>query len=357
MASRSWLRMRLLLTCSSAYAPTTPLFLEALEELANENGHEWTFFDEARWANPGWSLLHKVAYRLLHRRPPGYWAMNRALLATARRFRPDVVLVVKGAFYSPATLERVKRNTGAILVNYATDDPFNRRVSTADLVRAIPLYDLYVCTKRAIIPDIGKAGCPRVVYLPFGYKPSLHFPEKPAIGEEQARFCSDVIFVGTCDEDRGLYFEALIKAIPGLRLSLYGGYWNRHPILKAYHRGFALGRDYRLALGGAKIALNFVRKANRDGHVMRTFEIPACGAFMLAERTEEHLELLSEGAEVEYFATVEECVEKVRYYLGRETDRRRIAEVGYLKVTQGAHTYKDRLAQILGIVETAVSAG
>jgi spore maturation protein CgeB len=189
-----------------------------------------------------------------------------------------------------------------------------------------------------------------VIFVPFGYKPTVHYPEKPVAPEEHTRFDSDVVFIGGCDADRVPYFEALVKSLPDLRLHLYGGYWDRHSLLRRYYRGFALGRHYRLALGSAKIALNLVRRANRDGHVMRSFEIPACGAFMLAERTQEHLEWFEEGKEAAYFDSPDELVEKVRYYLSWDEERRRIAEAAYREVTLGGHTYKARLIQILEAV-------
>ena len=323
-------------------------FRRALEDL----GHEYTFVDEWKFLELlRHSLLHKVAYHLLGKRPLTYWAYNRTLLQKAKEFRPDVVLVTKGAYINPRTLARIKKETGAFLVNYATDDPFNPRVSTRDLVKAIPLYDLYACTKRAIMKDVQRAGCQNVAFVHFGYEPTLHFPEQPTTPEEIERFSSDVVFIGGADKDRVPYFEALAK-IPGLELRLYGGYWNRYPSLKQYYRGFALGRDYRLALGGAKIAVCLVRRANRDGHCMRTFEIPACGAFMLAERTEEHLELFEEDKEAAYFESPEELVDKVQYYLQHEEERRRITEAGYRRVMERRHTYKDRLVEILNLVKT-----
>ena len=339
--------MRVLLVSVDKFYYVGAFFRRALEEL----GYEYAFVDEGKFLEPlKRSLLHKIAYRLLGRRPLTFWAFNKELLQKVQEFHPDVVLVTKGAHISPRTLGMIKKKTGAFLVNYATDDPFNPRVSTRDLVKGIPLYDLYVCTKRAIMEDVKRVGCQNVVFVRFGYEPTLHFPEKPATPEEIERFSSDVVFIGNADRDRVPYFEALAR-IPGLKLHLYGGYWDRHPLLRRYHQGFALGRDYRLALGGAKIAICLVRRANRDGHCMRTFEIPACGAFMLAERTEEHLELFAEGREAAYFGSPEELVDKVRYYLQHEEERQRIAEAGHRRVMRGKHTYQNRLEEILKCIQ------
>jgi spore maturation protein CgeB len=94
-----------------------------------------------------------------------------------------------------------------------------------------------------------------------------------------------------------------------------------------------------------------VRRANRDGHAMRTFEIPACGAFMLAERTEEHLELFVENKEAAYFGPDEELLEKIDYYLVHDAERQRIAQAGYERVTSGKHTYRNRIQQILELAQ------
>jgi spore maturation protein CgeB len=347
--------MRILLVDTTQYYPSSPLFLEALEELSREEGHEFNFFDQAPYFKLlERSLFHRVANRLLAGRPLTYWKFNKELIKAARLFRPNLLLIIKGALVSPKTLQQIKRDTRAVLVNYATDDPFNPRVTTRDLKDGISYYDFYACTKRAIMADIKKAGCWDVAFVPFGYKRTVHFPEMPGTPGEKASFVSDVVFIGGCDVDRIPYFEALLKALPNLQLHLYGGYWDRHPILQEYHRGFALGRDYRLALNGAKIALNIVRRANRDGHVMRTFEVPACGAFVLAERTEEHLEYFEENKEAAYFNSEEELVDKVRYYLAHDAERERISQAGYKKVISGGHTYLHRLRKILDHVKSII---
>jgi spore maturation protein CgeB len=341
--------VRLLLLDSSAHYPSNPLFLEAAKELGQQPGWIYEFVDEAELLVGG-GFVGRGARRLL-RHPLGYRALNRALIECASRFRPDIVLVCKGAFVSPVTLASIKAGTEAQLLNYATDDPFNPINNTRDLVESIPLYDLYACTKRNIMRDVRQAGSREVIYVSFGYKPSIHFPEPPANTEEAERFNSDVVFIGGGDQDRFPYLRALVGEIPGLNLHLYGGYWDRDPALARYHRGFAYGREFRLALSGAKIALNLVRHANRDGHVMRTFEIPACGAFMLAERTEEHLELFSENEEAAYFESADEMVDKVRYYLGHDSERRCIAEAGHRRVVDGRHTYGHRLVEIIKAAE------
>jgi len=331
--------MRVLLIGSGDVGNIGSFFVDALKSL----GHE-QYFIESEYIKDRSSLFHKIASRLIGRRPITYWKTNREVRETVRRIRPRITLITKGQWISPDTLKQAK-NEKTCLVNYATDDPFNLNVSSSDLIEGIPFYDLYVCTKRAIMDEVQQAGCQKVVYVPFAYEPKLHFPERPSAGEEAKRFSSDVVFVGAADRDR---LPIMRKLVAGpWQLNLYGGFWNRDRQLKNYYRGFVLGRDYRLVLGGAKVCLGLVRRANRDGHSMRSFEIPACGAFMLAERSDEHLEFFKEDKEAAYFGSDEELLSKVRYYLSHEAERRRIACAGYQRVITGKNTYQDRLATML----------
>src|SRR5437773_8787312 len=114
-------------------------FRNALENLQME----YKFADEQKYFKPfSRSLLGRGVSRLLQqvRRR----AFNQAISRICLSFRPHVVLVIKGTYVSPSTLAALKMRNHMILVNYATDNPFNPASSSHDIVKAIPLYDLYV---------------------------------------------------------------------------------------------------------------------------------------------------------------------------------------------------------------------
>lgn len=337
--------MRILLYDSTLYYPSSPLFVEALAAVAGERGYEWLVFDEAHWARPS-SFPQRVARRLVPRLDSNIRHLNAAFLAMTKRLAPDIILVVKGAYLWPETLSAVRQRTKAVLVNYFPDDPFNPRASNQWILDSIPLYDLFVSTVPAAKDDLHRRGARSVLVLPFGYKPSVHYVERPQAPEEQQTFLSDVVFAGDRDEERAAYVGELVRAVPGVRLHLYGNGWDCSREFRRYHRGIALGRNYRLALGGATIALNILRRANRSCFNMRTFEIPACGAFQLATRSTEHRALFTEDQEAAFFESAEEMVEKIRYYLLHDCQRQAIAEAGNRRLLADGHRYEDRLTAI-----------
>jgi spore maturation protein CgeB len=72
---------------------------------------------------------------------------------------------------------------------------------------------------------------------------------------------------------------------------------------------------------------------------------------MLAERTEEHMELFKEGKEAQFFASREELLEKIEYYLEHENERKRIAQAGRKRCVSGGYSNHERLKQMLGIID------
>lgn len=80
---------------------------------------------------------------------------------------------------------------------------------------------------------------------------------------------------------------------------------------------------------------------------MRSFEIPACRGFMLAERTPAHQALFEEGKEAEFFSSVEECADKARFYLDHPESRRAIAQAGYDRSIESDYSLRRRLRDVL----------
>lgn len=272
------------------------------------------------------------------RRPYHLRRFGQRVLNECERFAPTTV-VVTGISPPGADVLRELAGRGVPAVNFLTDDPFNPAHRARWFLRALPEYRVVFTPRRSNVADLTRLNCRRMEYLPFAYDPGDHRREPPS-----ADTASDVLFVGGGDADRVPYAERLVAA--GFRVALYGGYWDRHPATAAAHRGFGDAALIRTATASAKVCLILVRRANRDGHVMRSFEAAACGGCLLAEDTEEHRGIFADT--VTYFRTPDEVVTQARTLLADPARRRASAEASYRRVViDGANTYADRLRAIL----------
>jgi spore maturation protein CgeB len=214
-------------------------------------------------------------------------------------------------------------------------------------LKALSGYDRVCSTRRANIEDLERLGCRSVEYVPFGFDQDLFFLDPPSVSEAST-YASDVFFAGGADADRIPYLAALLEA--GLTLSLYGDYWERFQETRRVSRGHASPDVLRKAAVGAAVCLCLVRRSNRDGHSMRSFEVPAAGGCMLVEDTDEHREFFGPSGEaVVYFQSIDDMVDSARQLLREPETRVRLAQTAHDRVAHGGFTYRDRISSLLGL--------
>jgi hypothetical protein len=106
--------------------------------------------------------------------------------------------------------------------------------------------------------------------------------------------------------------------------------------------------DSRVALN-THIDISPVNASN-----MRLFEATGVGTCLLTDWKANLPDLFQPDAEVIAYRDAAECVEKVKYLLAHEAERRSIAEAGQRR-TLCDHTFASRAAQIDGIISEALS--
>lgn len=291
--------------------------------------------------------------------------MNQELIAASRSCNPDVVLVWRGVHVLPESLRALRRESDPFLVSYNNDDPFGPLYRTGPLHlrrlwrifnRAIPEYDLHFVYREVTREDFINAGARDVeVLLPY-FIPELDRPI--TLSETDKKFYgSDVVFVGHFENDGRIeYLRTLVEA--GVDVKLFGTGWNAEnlgPLAAHFGRIVALREgDYQKALCASKSALCFLSRLNRDEYTRRCFEIPACGALLLSERTDALLRLFQEGVEALYFSSPEELLERVREVLTAPDRRQAIAAAGFERVRRDGHSVTDRMREMLAAVESRV---
>ena len=298
-------------------------------------------YPTTRWRVSVWPGLPVISHWLQK-----LW-INVRLLPLARALQPDGIFILGGRDIRASVLKRVKRLGSGKLLNWNTDNPLNKVNSSADLLAAIPLYDCHFTWGRFLIPELTRLGARQVEYLPFCYDPALHRPVAVS-GQERARLGHDLTFVGTWEPAR----EHLLDHLTEFDLGLWGNHWHRlapGSPLRSCVRGVAEGDRQARVLSACKITLNFVRAQNGSAHNLRTFEAPACGAFMLSTRTEEQVELLGENVGAAFFDSPDEMHDKIDFFLDHPEERTAISHKGYEIVTKG-NTYQDRMARVLVVI-------
>ncbi|MBV8713457.1 MAG: glycosyltransferase [Chloroflexi bacterium] len=323
----------------------------SLSRAADRLAIGYSFADASR-AFEGSRAVRALTWRMGHR-PPKLRSFSREVVSMCELWRPRWLVATGSAPIDARSLARIGE-LGTRRLVFVTDDPWNRSVRADWFFQALPQYDQVYTPRWANVEDLQRLGCPSVGYLPFGFDPDLSFREEPHTAPEWREFATDVAFVGGADADRVPYISALLRA--GIRVNLYGGYWNRFRATRQSHKGHADVATVRKATSGASVALCLVRRANRDGHVMRSLEIPAMGGCMLVEDTDEHRALFGDSGElVATFRGIDEMIDRVRWLLSNTTERRRLATAAHDRVHAAHHTYADRLEQMLEPV-TAGSA-
>jgi|CZKV01.1.fsa_nt_gi hypothetical protein len=305
---------------------------------------------EAREARRAPTWLRRFNWHLRGHRPTRLNQFSYELVNICRKQRPDVLLATGIAPIIRQSLEII-RLQGATTINYLTDDPWNPSQRSKWFLKSLGGYDMIFSVRRANMPDLLAHGCREVHYLPFAYEPRLHFPETASSAAEASQYSADIVFIGGADRDRVPYAQALYQA--GFSVALYGDYWARYQVTRAQWHGYADVRTLRLATAGGKISLCLVRRANRDGNTMRSFEVPAMGGCLLAEDTPEHREIFgADGAAVLYFHSIPEMVERAKWLLSHEPERQRLASAAHQLITSGKNTYTDRLRTMLESAST-----
>ena len=312
-----------------------------LAAAARQLGLDFQLVD-ANAADAPTRLERSFYFHFRGKRPARLDRFAAQVVDTCARAKPGVVLTTGRAPLDRSHIE-VLRARGIRVVNYSTDDPWNPTQYAPWFLSALSSYDAIFTTRRANVDDFRNCGVRAVYYLPFGYDPDVH---RPWPNNGRTATPSDVLFVGGCDSDRLPMIGALIDA--GLDVALFGGYWDRHSKTRPYWRGMADQDTIRSASAAARVCLCLVRRANRDGHVMRSFEAAAIGGCMLAEDTADHRELFGpQDHAVRYFGTMAEMVQQAKMLVADAEMRRRLSFGLRKRLALGSHTYANRLAEML----------
>jgi spore maturation protein CgeB len=303
-------------------------------------------------------VLRKIAHRLVI--GPGVDRLNRDLLQIAERERPDLLWTDKLLWMRPKTLDRM-RDLGITTISYMIDNPFGPRQDPGWrlYMKNIPHYDLHVVQRDKNILDYTSRGARNVIKIQTAYEPTLHFAPPSSWSDTDRN--RDVSFIGTPYDDRAQTLTRLARE-DGFPVAISGSarLWSNALAPEAFAALFREGelyqQQYREAIWRSRINLSFITHSNQDEFVHKSFEIAGCGGFLLAERSEGHMQRFKEDEEAVFFTGFDELVQKIRRYLPDESARQRIAAAGNLRAARDGY-YNDRqVGLILERAQTIIPA-
>jgi hypothetical protein len=180
-------------------------------------------------------------------------------------------------------------------------------------------FDYVFCNQIRAVEEFAKDGV-KAKWLPHAVEPKA-YPNSPIALKKY-----DVCFVGFVTfRKRAEMLDPLFKAFPN--------FWYGQRLFEE------CAEIYRKS----KIVFN---TAAMDDINMRCFEATATGSFLLTEFVPTLHECFEDGKHIVTYKTMDEAIDKARYYLEHEDEREVIAKAG-MEHTLANHTYQHRITKML----------
>lgn len=305
-------------------------------------GHEVETVDRSVFLDTGPAWLRKVKLHL--HIGPGMAEYNSILCQKAGAFHPDLIYIDHGLSLWPETIRQLAKHS-AKLVHFTSEYFKVNEYTYRHFYKVVDQFDAHVITNRLVIPKLREKKARKIILSEFAYDPLLHLPPVWNLDEEK-QFSNDIIFIGHWEPAT----EKIIAHLrgEGIRVCVRGpGWYNAKSLRDRMSIRPVFGEDYVKLIAGAKIGLGILSKWNKNQSMSRTFEIPAIGGFLLAERTDEHCSYFEEGKEAEYFASLDELVDKTKFYLENDRIRKEVAFAGRQRCLHSGYRHEDRMQKIL----------
>lgn len=271
-----------------------------------------------------WSFIH---YDFMQRCSElGQDLMTQELYELTVKERPDYLFAVLFDFHKDPRHEVFKQisSLGTVTIHWFCDDHW-RFEKYSSMVA--PNFDFICTTANSAIAKYKKLGlsdkvirtqwaCNHELYVPYNIEKDI-----------------DLSFVG---QPHGNRVDVLshLKA-QGLDVEVFGFGWPNRPRVP-FHQMIRI-------FSRSKINLNLSNSSTMIGQQIkgRNFEIPGSGGFLLTGNAENLDSYYKDGKEIVIFNSIEELVDKSKYYLIHDRERRIISENGYRR-TLSEHTWHHR---------------
>jgi hypothetical protein len=307
---------------------------------------EWEYVP-VRWRSKAMKSLGRVIRAAAERE------LNAELLLQAKRLRPEFLLVFKGRFITPGTITAL-RKLGVRCYNFYPDVSF--RAHGPHLPKVLPEYDWIFTTKSFGLADMREQlGVTRASLMLFAFDPDLHRPMNLS-DQDRRIFECDVSYIGTWSPKKEELLAEIVRRRPDVNLRIWGEQWwkattGKQLLQRAIGGREVMGAEFVKAICSSAINLSIMSEkrvgaSNGDQVATRTFSVPACGAFVIHDRTDEVLQLFKEDHEIVCYSDMDDLIRKIDTYLANPAERRAIAGRGQA-VVRARHSWDNRVREVL----------
>lgn len=258
----------------------------------------------------------------------GVAGMAERLMSVVKQEKPDLLFgVLFNETVDPPkeTMSYITNHTPTVTCLWMCDDHWR-----------FENYSQYWAPHVSYIVTTASSALPKYKALGYGHKVIksqwacnhyLYFPH-------DVRPDRDVAFVGQPHSNRKEIIDYLKNR--NVAVEVYGWGWANYPRIP-FHQMVRLFSRSKVNLNLSNASVGGAQQIKG-----RNFEIPGCRTFLLTGPADNLEEYYEPGKEIVIFQGREELIEKIRYYLSHEEERRRIAEQSYRR-TLSEHTWKHRL--------------
>lgn len=272
--------------------------------------------------------------------------VSQGILAMAREQGTQIVLALAQAPLDTLVLKKL-RSEGIHTAMWFVED---YRVFEYWRYLA-PCYDVFaVIQKEPFISELKKIGQTHPLYLPLAALPEFHKPLELSEADKSF-YGADIAFLGAGYPNR----RAAFRSLAAENFKIWGNDWDGEEFLKNHiqKNGARIDENESVKIYNAsKINLNLHSSVQADNLVTngdfvnpRTFELASIGAFQLVDKRTLMGELFEED-ELATFSSMEEMLQKIKYFLANPEAGKKIAAKSREKALK-EHTYEHRMKTFL----------
>lgn len=342
--------MKILIYGENYWFALAPELKKAFEKINCEvELFDWTKF---LYTSKGYTVKNRVLNKVFM--PKVSKKINDHFIKHFENGMYDCIFVITGWHLDPETIDLAKRHS-KLIYNWSIDELFNNVFSSYINPETYLKYDCIFSQRRHLFDSYYSRGIKRIEYFPFYYYDG-HYPIVPSEAEK-LEWGSDIAFLGSWSKSR----EKKLYALEGYNVKIWGAHWNRAS--RDFKKKFDITnkiawlQDMSRVVNSAKVIVDVLTEEQNDQINLKTYQIPACGGFLLTERTDEVLKLFEEEKEIACYGSLTELREKCVYYLEHNAERKVIANNLYKKVVDGQNNISDRAKTIFNLINEQLADG